>query len=185
MRLRSFFLCLLVVITACSEVPKVTPADRQYLFFLREINQFPIKNYQQMMAWDHLPYIFLKIYTEQSGFRGLYGTILTSPQGTKVKYLCLVNIAPTIEQARDLFSGMTPEPSPREFGREETIDPRLYHADEAYLYADDTSYFHLVLQSSRVVYTVVLDGATVEEKQVRNGLRHKLAYIQHHMDAIR
>jgi len=53
MRLQVFLMCILVVITACSEVPKVTPADQQYLFFPEEIKRFPVKNYQQMMAPDH------------------------------------------------------------------------------------------------------------------------------------
>ena len=185
MRSRVFLLCLLFMITACSQVTEITPAERQYLFFPSEIEHFPIENYRQEAAWDHVPYIFFKKYTEQLGLRGLYGTILINPGGVKVKYLCLVNIPATIEQARDLFARMIPEPFPRYFGREETIDPGLYHADEAYLYVDDTSYFHLILRSSRVVYTILLDGAKVVEPQVRNGIRHKLAYIQQHMNAIR
>ena len=185
MRSRDFLLCLLVIITACSEVKEITPAERQYFFFPSEIEHFPIGMYRHEVAWDHVPYIFLKKYTEQLGLSGLYGTILVSPGGAKVKYLCLVNISSTIEQARELFDRMIPEPFPRYFGKEETIDPGLYHADDTYLYADDTSYFHLILRSSRVVYTVLLDGAKVEEPQVRNGLRHKLAYIQQNMNTIR
>jgi hypothetical protein len=185
MRLRAIFLSLLVVITACSKLPQITPADRQYIFAPVDIDHFPIKNYRHELTWSHTPYIFFKTYTEQFGFRGLFGTILLGPQGDKVKYLCLVNIFPTNEQARDVFVRMTPEPSPRVFGMEETIDPRLYHADEAYLYTDDTSYFHLILQASRVVYTIVLEGAPTKESQVRNGLVHKLAYIQHHLNTMR
>jgi len=173
------------MITGCPEVTEITPAERQYLFFPGEIEYFPIENYRQEVAWDHVHYIFFKKYTEQFGLRGLYGTILISPEGAKVKYLCLVNISSTIEQARNLFARMIPEPSPRLFGREETIDPSLYHADDAYLYADDSSYFHMILRSSRIVYTVLLDGAKVAEPQVRNGLRHKLAYIQQHLNVIR
>jgi hypothetical protein len=173
------------VIAACSGVEQITPAESRYIFTPQEIERFPIKNYWHKMAWDHVSYVFFKTYNEQFGFRGLYGTILISPGGEEIKYLCLVNIPSTIEQARDLFNRMIPEPSPRDFGREETIAPDLYHADAAYLYTDDTSYFHLVLRSSRVVYTVLLDGAGVTELQVRNGLRQKLAYIQHHLNAIR
>ncbi len=178
-------MCLVVTFISCSQVTEITPVDRQYFFLPGEIEHFPIKNYRQMTAWDHIPYIFLKKYNEQLGFRGIYGTILTSLGGAKVRYLCLVNIPSTTEQARDLFARMIPEPSPRDFGREETIDPGLYRADEAYLYSDDLSYFHLILRSSRVVYTILLDGARVEEPQVRNGIRHKLAYIQQHLNAIK
>lgn len=67
------------MITACSEVTEITPAERQYLFFPGEIEHFPIENYRQKVAWDHVPYIFLKKYTEQLGLRGVYGTILISP----------------------------------------------------------------------------------------------------------
>jgi hypothetical protein len=186
MRLRVILLYLLVMTTACSEVKEITPAERQYLFFPGEIEHFPIENYRfQKTAWDHVPYIFFKKYTDTFGLTGIYGTILISPSGAKVKYLCLVNIPSTIEQARDLFALMIAEPSPRDFGREETIDPGLYRADEAYLYRDNLSYFHLILRSSRIVYAILLDGARVEEPQVRNGLRHKLAYIQKHVNAIR
>src|SRR5208337_1398854 len=182
---RALFLCLLVLIPACSEETIITPAEMQYIFPPAEIEHFPIKGFRHLTTPDHVPYIFFKSYAKQSGFRGLFGTILIGPQGEKVKYLCLVNILPTIGQAQNLFSRIIPEPSPRDFGLEETLDPGLYDADDAYLYADDTSYFHLVLRSSRVVYTIVLDGATVNEPQVRNGLRHKLAYIQDHLNAIR
>jgi hypothetical protein len=185
MRMKILLLFFPGLMTACSGVEEITPAARQYIFTPQEIEHFPIKNYWHKMAWDHVSYVFFKTYNEQFGFRGLYGTILISPAGAEVKYLCLVNIPSTIEQARDLFSRMVPEPSPRDFGREEAIAPGLYQADDAYLYTDDTSYFHLVLRSSRVVYTVLLDGAGVKELQVRNGLRHKLAYLQHHLNAIR
>ena len=185
MRAAALSMFFLALVASCSEVTKLTPADRAYLFFPAEIDHFPLSLFRQKTAWDHVSYIFLKTYTKQSGFRGLYGTILVSPGGAEVKYLCLVNIAPTIGQARELFSGMTPEPVPRDFGREEAINPGLYGADAAYLYTDGASYFHLVLRSSRVVYTVLLDGASVEERQVRNGLRLKLAYLAAHRDAIR
>lgn len=182
---RVLFLCLLVLNSACSEKTLITPAEKQFIFAPVDIEHFPIKGFQHLQTPDHVPYIFFKNYTEQTGFRGLFGKILIGPQGEKVKYLCLVNIMPTIGQAQDLFFRMIPEPSPRVFGLEETLDPRLYDADDAYLYADDISYFHLVLRSSRVVYTIVLDGATVKEPQVRSGLRHKLAYIQDHLNTIR
>jgi hypothetical protein len=180
MRSRFSLLCLMVMIISCSEIPELTPADRQYLFLPGEIEHFPIKNYQQMTSRDHRSYIFFKEYNEQLGFRGIYGTIMTNRGGAKVKYLCIVNIPSTTDQAREILGQMIPEPSPRNFGREEKIDPGLYGADEAYLYSDDISYFHLVLRSSRVIYTILIDGARVEEPQVRNGLRRKLAYIQQH-----
>lgn len=185
MRLRILLLCVLTVVSACSQATQITPAERQYIFAPAEIEHFPIKNFRNLMTPDSAPYIFFKKFTEQSGFRGLFGTILIGHQGNKINYLCLVNILPTIGQAQDLFSRMTPEPFPRDFGRETTINPGVYHADEVYLYADDMSYFHLVLRSSRVVYTIFLDGAKVEELDVRNGLRHKLAYIHNHLNTIR
>ncbi len=185
MRLKAFLLGVLILVSACSEATKVTPAERQYIFVPAEISHFPIKTFRHLTTPDHMPYIFFKSFTEQSGFRGLFGTILIGPQGNTVKYLCLVNILPTIRQARDLYSQMTSEPSPRDFGREETIDPGVYHSDEAYLYGDDTSYFHLVVRSSRIVYTVYLDGAKVEEPDVRDGLRTKLAFLHNHLNAIR
>jgi len=185
MRSPVFLVCLLLMITACSKVTEITPADRQYLFVPTEIERFPIERYHQKTAWDQVPYIFFKTYAPQFGFWGVYGTIMISPGGGEVKYLCLVNIPSTIDQARDLFARLMQEPSPRDFGKEETLDPGLYRADEAYLYTDDTSYFHLVLRSSRVVYTILLDGARVEESQVRGGLIHKLAYLRHHLNAMR
>ncbi len=185
MRLRVFLLGVLFLITACSQTSLITPAERQYIFAPAEIEHFPINNFHHLTTPEQVPYIFFKMFTERTGFRGLFGTILIGQQGNKVTYLCLVNILPTIGQAKDLFSRMTPEPLPRDFGREEAIDPAVYHADEAYLYADDVSYFHLVLRSSRVVYTILLDGAKVGEQDVRNGLKHKLAYIHNHMNAMR
>jgi hypothetical protein len=185
MKLRVLLLCLIVLITACSEAKKITPAERQYILAPAEIEHFPINSYRYKMTPEQVPYILFKNYTEQVGFRGLFGTILISPQGENVRYLCLVNILPTMGQAHDLFSRMIPEPSPRDFGREETIEPGLYQADDAYLYTNDLSYFHLIIRSSRVVYTILLDGARIEEPQVRNGLKQKIAYIQHHLNAIR
>ncbi len=185
MRLKAFLLGMLILVSACSEATKVTPAERQYIFVPAEIAHFPIMSFHHLTTPDHVPYIFYKMFTEQSGFRGLFGTILIGQQGNKVNYLCLVNILPTTGQAQDLFSRMTSEPSPRDFGRETTINPGVYHADEVYLYADDLSYFHLVLRSSRVVYTIFLDGAKVEELDVRNGLMRKLAYIHNHLNTIR
>ncbi len=185
MQLKVFLLGVLILMTACSQTTQITPAERQYIFAPAEIEHFPIKNFRHLTTPDRVPYVFFKMFTEQTGFRGLFGTILIGKQGNKVTYLCLVNILPTIGQAQDLFSRMTPEPFPREFGREERIDPGVYHADEAYLYGDDVSYFHLVLRSSRIVYTIVLDGAKVGEQDVRNGLKHKLAYIHSHLNAIR
>ncbi len=184
MRLKAFMLGVLILVSACSEATTVTPAERQYIFVPAEIAHFPIKIFQHLTTPGNMPYVFFKTSTEQSGFRGLFGTILIGPQGNKVKYLCLVNILPTTGQAKDLFSRMTPEQFPRDFGKEETIDPGVYHADEAYLYADDLSYFHLVLRSSRVVYTILLDGASVGEQDVRDGLRNKLAYIHNHLSVI-
>ncbi len=151
-----------------------------YLLSPADIEHFPIGKYRHKMTPDHVPYIFFKTYNENIGFRGLYGTILISPDGSEVKYLCIMDILPTIDQARDLFSRMTPEPFPRDFGMEETINPRIYHADNAYLYRDD-AYFHLVLQSSRVVYSVLIDGLKVEETQVRKGLRRKMDYLENHL----
>ncbi len=174
---------LLVILAACSGREQITSADRRYLFFASEIEHFHIEKYQRKMTPGHLPYIYIKTYTEQYGFRGLYGTILLNPDGGKVKYLCLVNILPTSDQAHELFSRMADEPSPTDFGREETVDPHLYQADESYLYQDDT-YFHMVLRSSRVVYTILLDGVMVKETQVRSGLRQKMAYLTHHLNAI-
>jgi hypothetical protein len=185
MRPAALLLFLLVITTACSDVTKLASADRKFLFFPDEIEHFPIGHFQQKTAWDHVSYVFLKKYSEQLGFGGMYGTILMSPGGAEVQYLCLVYIPPTTDEARDLFRQMIPEPMPRDFGREETIDPGLYQADDAYLYTDDTSYFHLVLLSSRVVYTVLLDGARVQERQVRNGLRLKLAYLEAHLNEMR
>ncbi len=185
MRLKALLLGLLILVSACSEATKVTPAERQYIFVPAEIARFPITLFRHLKTPGHMPYIFFKTFTEQSGFRGLFGTILIGPQGNKVKYLCLVNILPTIGQAQDLFSRMTSEPRPLDFGREEVIDPGVYHSDEAYLYGDDVSYFHLVLRSSRVVYAIYLDGAKVEEPDVRNGLRRKLAYLHNHLNSIR
>jgi len=185
MRRAALLLFLLVTVAACSDVTKLTPEDRKYLFVPEDIEQFPIGRFRQKTAWDHVPYVFLKKYSEQAGFGAMYGTVLVSEGGSEVRYLCLVYIPATIDQARDLFGQMTPEPQPRDFGREEMIDPGLYRADDSYLYRDDTSYFHLILRSSRVVYTVLLDGARVEERQVRNGLRLKLAYLQSHLNAMR
>ncbi len=173
------------MITACSKVEEITPVDKQVIFIPAEISHFHIEKYRHKKTPEHVPYILFKSYTEQFGFRGLYGTILIDTYGTEVKYLCLVNIMTTIDQARSLFSRMTPEPSPRDFGEEKAITPVLYGADEVYLYTDDMSYFHMVLRSSRIVYSIVLDGAKVEEPQVRYGLKRKLAYIQDNVNAIR
>ncbi len=159
----------------------ITSADRMYLLSPAEIEHFPIEKYQHKMTPEHVPYIFFKTYNETTGFRGLYGTILISPGGSEVKYLCITNILPSIDQARDLFNHMTPDPFPRDFGLEVTVNPKIYHADNAYLYKDDT-YFHLVLQSSRVVYSVLIDGAAVEETQVRKELREKMDYLMNHLD---
>ncbi len=159
----------------------ITSADRMYLLSPAEIEHFPIEKYRHKITPEHVPYIFFKTYNETSGFRGLYGTILISPGGSEVKYLCITNILPSIDQARDLFNHMTPDPFPRDFGLEVTVNPKIYHADNAYLYKDDT-YFHLVLQSSRVVYSVLIDGAAVEETQVRKELREKMDYLMNHLD---
>ncbi len=102
--------------------------------------------------------------------------------GGEVKYLCLVNILPSTEQARELFIQMNFEPTPSEFGSEETVAPSLYRADEIYLYRADTQ-FHMVIRSSRIVYTIFLDGADVEEPQVRHGLEQKIAYLNDHLNA--
>ena len=185
MRLAACLLCFLVVITACSKVTEITPADKQYLLVPAEIEHFPIERYRQKAAWDQVSYIFFKTYAEQFGFWGLYGTILISPGGGEVKYLCLVNIPTTIDQARDLSARLMQELSPRDFGKEETLDPGLYRVDEVYLYTDNTSYFHLVLRSSRIVYSILLDGARLEEPQVREGLRNKLVYLQQHVNMMR
>ncbi len=185
MRLRILLFCVLTVVSACTPAAKLTPAERQYIFAPAEIDHFPIMNFRHLMTPGHVPYIFFKGFTEQAGFRVLFGTILIGRQGNKVDYLCLINISPTIGQAQDLFSRMTSEQFPRDFGKETAIDPGVYHADDVYLYGDNMSYFHLVLRTSRVVYTIFLDGAKVEEPDVRNGLRHKLAYIHDHLSTIR
>ncbi len=185
MRLKAFMLGVLSLVSACSEATTVTPAERQYIFVPAEIAHFPITLFHHLKTPEQVPYIFFKEFTEQAGFRGLFGTILIGSKGNKVDYLCLINIFPTNAQAQDLFSRMTSEPSPRNFGKETTIDPGVYHADEVYLYKDDLSYFHLVLRTSRVVYTIFLDGAKVEEPDVRNGLRQKLTYIHDHLNTIR
>lgn len=164
---------------------EITSADKEFIFIPAEIRNFPIERYRHKTTPEHVPYILFKTYSEQFGFRGLYGTILIGPDGAEIKYLCLVNIMETIDQARGLYSRMIPEPSPRDFGEEKAIEPALYHADEVYLYTDDISYFHLILRSSRIVYTIVLDGVKVEEPEVRNGLKRKLAYIRYHVNAIR
>ncbi len=178
-----FLPILLVILTACSTMP-VTPADRRFIFFPAEIENFPVENYRHKMTPEHVPYIFFKIDTEEFGFRGLYGSILISPDSSEVKYLCIVNILPAVEQARSLFSRITPEPFPSDFGMEETIDPKLYQADDVYLYRDDR-YFHMVLLSSRIVYSVYLEGASVKEPQVRKGLRQKMEYLKGHLNSIR
>ncbi len=182
---QSFLLtCFIILLAACSETEHITSGDQKYIFFAADIEHFPIEAYQHKKTPEQMPYILFKSYTRQSGFRGLYGTILVRPDGGEVKYLCLVNILPTVGQARGLFDRMTPEPSPTIFGEEEAVDPAHYHADEAFLYRDD-SYFHLVLLSNRVVYTILLEGAHVEERQVKNALRKKLDYVKHHADTIR
>ncbi len=178
-----FLQILLVILTGCSTM-HVTPADRMFIFFPAEIENFPIENYRHKMTPEHIPYIFFKMDTEEFGFRGLYGSILISPDGSEVKYLCIVNILPAVEQARSLFSRITPEPFPSDFGMEETIDPKLYQADDAYLYRDDR-YFHLVLLSSRIIYSISLDGASVKEPQVRKVLRQKMEYLKDHLNSIR
>ncbi len=176
--------CLLVVLTACSEMPKVTPADRHYLFFAADIDQFPIAQYRHRTTPEQLPYFFLKGYTEQHGYMSWYGTILIGGDGREVKYLCLVNVMPKATDAQGYFGRLTPEPSPTRYGMEETVDPGLYQADEVYLYRDDT-YFHLIVRSSRVVYAIVVQGAHVEERQVRSGLRSKILYLTVHPSSIR
>ena len=173
---------LLVLLTACPEMDQITSADRRYILFATDIEHFHIEKYRHEETREHIPYIFFKAYTEQFGFQGLYGTILISPEGGKVKYLCLVNILPTVEQARQLFLRMSAEPSLSDFGSEEPVAPPLYQADEIYLYDDDT-YFHMVLRSARVVYTILLDGTKVEEMQVRSGLKQKIDYLQHNLNA--
>ncbi len=184
MRSSVLFPLLLAVLTACSDMQHVTSADQQYLLFASEIDQFHIENYRHKLTPQELPYIFLKRYTEEYGFVGWYGAILRGHDGREVKYLCLVNVLPTVGEARDLFGRMTPESSPSELGMEETVDPRRYQADEAYLYRA-SSYFHLIIRSSRIVYTVVVDGARVEEYQVRNGLLKKIAYLEGHQNSMR
>ncbi len=176
--------CIVVIMTACSETGRLTSAERKYLFFAANIEQLHMGKYRHKETPEQVSYIFFKTYTEQFGFRSLYGTILVSPEGGEVKYLCLINILPTAGQARDLFEQMTPEPSPTYFGEEEAVDRRVYRADEAYLYRDDT-YFHMILRSSRLVYTIMFEGANVEEEQVRKELRRKLAYLERNLDAIR
>ncbi len=175
---------LLAILAACSGTDKISSGDLKYFFFAADIEHFPIETYQHKKTPEQIPYILFKSYTTQAGFRGVYGTILVRSDGGEVKYLCLVNIMPTAGQARGLFDGMTPEPTPTAFGDEEAVDPKAYRADDTYLYRDN-SYFHLIILSSRVVYTILLEGANVEEPQVRNVLRQKLAYVEHHLDSIR
>ena len=173
-------LLLPVMLAACSQTQHLTSADRRYFFFAEEIENFHIEKYRYEVTPEQIPYIFFKSSSEQSGFRGVYGTILTSPERGKVKYLCLVNILPTTEQARELFLRMSAETSPAERGDEEIVFPFLYQSDEIYLFKGDT-HFHMVLRSSRVVYVIVIDGVGVEEKQVRPGLRQKMAYLLNHL----
>ena len=175
------FLCLTILIAACSETERITSTDRKFFFFADEIENFHIEKYRHELTPDHIPYILFKTFTEQTGFRGLYGTILIDSAGEKVKYLCLVNILPTVEQARALYDRMSAEPSHLEIGNEETLSPRLYQTDDVYLFKGDV-YFHMVLRSSRVVYTVLIDGVGVEETQVRAGLSRKVAFLQNHMN---
>ncbi|HXY54378.1 MAG TPA: hypothetical protein VEM40_06885 [Nitrospirota bacterium] len=173
----------LIILTACSKMDEVTSADREYLFLPEEIKQFHTEKYQHKMTPNHVPYIFFKMSSEKVGFRGLYGTILMSPDGGEVKYLCLVNILSSTEQASELFKRMNFEPSPSVFGSEETVAPGLYRADEIYLYRDNTQ-FHMVIRSSRIVYTIYLDGVDVDEPQVRHGLETKIAYLKGRLNAI-
>jgi hypothetical protein len=185
MRTRIILLCLLGLITACSEVREMIPEDRHYLFLPEDIASYPFRNYQVKKAWGDVAYVLFTKYTEHDGFTGLYGTILVSPGGKKVDFLCIVNIESTVERAAELYEGMVPEHSPREFGWEATIDPSVYLAEDAYLYASDTGYFHLVLRSARVVYSILLDGANVDEPQVRENLKRKLDYIRQNVNSIR
>ncbi len=173
---------LLVLPAACSVPEHLTAADRKYLFFVSEIEHFPIEQYQHRMTPQQVPYIFFKS-SSGKGFKGLYGTILVNSDGREVRYLCLVNILPTAEGARALFERMIPEPSPTDFGAEEDVDPGAYHAESAYLYRDDT-YFHLILRSARIVYTIMIEGATVQEDQVRRELRRKLGYLEQNIDSV-
>ncbi len=184
MRHAILFTLLILILAACSGTEHMTSRDQKYIFFAADIEHFPIETYQHKKTPEQMPYILFKSYTRQSGFRGLYGTILVRPDGGEVKYLCLVNILPTAGQARGLFDRMTPEPAPTAFGDEEKVDPKAYRADDTYLYRDN-SYFHLVILSSRVVYTILLEGANIEQQQVRNVLQRKLAYVEHHLDLIR
>jgi len=183
MRLRVLLLCLLMIVAACSETEQMNSADRKYFLFAEEIENFHIEQYRHETTPDNVPYIFFKSYTEQSGFRGIYGTILTSQEKGKVKYLCLVNILPTADQARALYGRMSAEPSPMEVGNEEALSPLLYRSDEVYLFRGD-SHFHMVLRSSRIVYTIYIDGVGVDETQVRFGLIRKMAYLKNHLNAI-
>jgi len=176
-------LCLSMMFAACSKTEQMTSADRKYFFFVDEIENFNIEIYRHELTPDHIPYILFKSFTEQTGFRGLYGTILINPAGKKVKYLCLVNILPTTEQARALYGRMSAEPSPLDIGDEEILSPLLYQTDEVYLFKG-ASRFHMVLRSSRVVYTILIDGVGVEETQVRSGLSQKMAYLKNHLNTI-
>lgn len=176
------FLCL---ITACSDVREMTPADRQYVFLPQEIQPFPFKNYQPRKAWDDVSYIFFTKYTERDGFTAVYAAILADPAGKQISFLCSVNIERTALRGKQLYAGMVPEHSPRQFGRQVPIDPAFYRAEQAYLYVADTGYFHLVLQSSRIVYSIVLEGASVDERQVRRNLLRKLDYIRENVNLIR
>ncbi len=179
------YLCLLMILTisACSGVKEITPADGKYLFVPAEIASFPIDRYWHKLTAEGVPYLFLKTDTRQFGFTGVYGTILVGTGGAEVKYLCIVNIPPMISQAQKIFQEMIPEYSPRVFGAEEAVDPALYEVDEAYLYrADD--YFYLILRSSRIVYAVLLDGTSVKDAQVRDGLTRKIVYLKQHVNTI-
>ncbi|HTG02354.1 MAG TPA: hypothetical protein VK654_17360 [Nitrospirota bacterium] len=173
-----------VLLAACSKMEEITSADRKYLFFTSDINQFHVDTYEHKLTPQRLPYIFFKSYTQELGLRAVYGTILTSPDGGEIRLLCMVNILPTAELASELFERMTPEPLPTAFGREEPVRPLSYHADDAYLY-HDSKYFHIILISSRIVYSVAIDGAHIEETQVGAGLRKKIDYLrQNNVDAI-
>jgi len=176
-------LCLPILFAACAKTEQMTSADRRYFFFADEIENFHIEKYRHELTPDHIPYIFFKSFTEQSGFRGVYGTILIDPEGEKIKYLCLINILPTTDQARVLFDRMSGEPSPLIIGDEETLSPRLYQTDEIYFFKG-TTHFHMVLRSSRIVYTILLDGVGVDELQVRPGLSQKIAYLKNHLNTV-
>ncbi len=178
-------LALLLLLTgACSQLQELTPSDRQYLFLPQDIDPYPFTGYVQKKAWGNADYL-LFTKRDPGGFRGIYGTILVSPEGKPARFLCLVQVLDSKDDAQDLFDIMTPERRPRMFGRELTVAPSVYGADTVYLYVADSGYFHLIVKAASIVYTVLVDGQVVNEPQVRRALLNKLNFIRQNLRLFR